>query len=155
MKSRAWLSKGGKREENKRLMIFPAVSTNAYPPHYKAPTIQKSGYDFSLPTFPCQNTHYTWPNTGCICRVLTTESGQHTEVLSCNEKVQRVSRLGSFWSGGNCSKSSLCNMWATKSELEDEGVSLFLFLPPSLFLNVGAGKGWDPEIDQVMVATPR
>ena len=96
-------------------------------------------------------------------RVLATESGQHTEVVSCKEKVQRVSRLGSFWRGGNCSKSSFCNMWATKSESENEGVSLFLPPPPPFFLKHGAGKeegsgnrqgnGGHSKIDKELLAT--
>lgn len=59
-------------------------------------------------------------------------------------------------------KTPLSNMWATKSELEEERVSLFLPPPPARlsFFNVGEGSvgnglgnGVHSEIDKELQAT--
>lgn len=137
MKSGTW--KGG---DHNRLMIFPVISTNAHPHITRLPLLRDLSMISARLHFLAK-IHITQSNTACICSAagVATESWQHTEVVSCNKKVQRVIRLGSFWTGSNCSKSSLSNMWATKSELEEEGVPLFLFLLPFFFLRVGEDVG--------------
>lgn len=84
------------REENKRLMIFPVVSTDAHPHITRLPLFRNLSTILACLHFLAKiHTTHSLTQAGSV-RVLTTESRQHTEVVSCNEKVQRVSRLGSF-----------------------------------------------------------
>lgn len=64
-----------------------------------------------------------------LLRAVLSPGRQHTEVVSCNENVQRVSQLGSFWGSSKCCRPSLPDLRATEPGLEGEGVSLVLLLP--------------------------
>lgn len=158
MKSGTWLSKGGRRGSggHERLTVFPVVSTNAHPHMSRIPQFRDLGVIFSPPTFPCQNTHYTWSNMDGSVRLLKVaiESRQHTEAVECNVSVG----LRVCGAAGTAANHHPPTCGPTNLSWKRNGCPFFF--PHFFFFNMGEGSvgnrqgnGVHSKIDKELLAT--
>ena len=147
----ACLRVGGRVVGQERLTLF-----QSFPP---MPIHTGQGFHYSEiwvwflspPTFPCQNTQHTGSNTARIC-----ETAQCSNCAGRTRKqwVQRVSRLGSLWSGRSAGKHHSPTCGPPNLSWKRKEYPFFSPRRPPAFPFLTWGRGVS-ETDKVMVFTPR